>query len=178
VHQGRTGTGPALTPRTGSSRRTPAWIWLFATAAAAYGLDRATKIWAEDRLAGHAPITLIAGVLDLNYTTNSGGAFGLAQSAWWIFAAATIGVSVAIVVGATRIHRTVTGVALGLILGGALGNVIDRVRFGYVVDFVDLYWRDWHFWAFNVADAAITFGVALMILDLLGIGRHRVSRAV
>ena len=51
------------------------------------------------------------------------------------------------------------------IVGGAAGNLIDRVRFGFVVDFVDVYWRDWHFWAFNVADAAITIGVALMILD-------------
>jgi signal peptidase II len=67
---------------------------------------------------------------------------------------------------------------LALIIGGAAGNLIDRLRSGYVVDFVDLYWRDWHFWAFNVADAAITVGVSLMILDLLQIGRHRVSRAV
>ena len=67
---------------------------------------------------------------------------------------------------------------LALIVGGAAGNLIDRIASGYVVDFVDLYWRDWHFWAFNVADAAITVGVSLMILDLLQIGRHRVSRAV
>ena len=67
---------------------------------------------------------------------------------------------------------------LALIVGGAAGNLIDRLRAGYVVDFVDLYWRGWHFWAFNVADAAITVGVSLMILDLLHIGRRRVSRAV
>jgi signal peptidase II len=54
-----------------------------------------------------------------------------------------------------------------LILGGAAGNLIDRVRQGYVVDFVDVYWGDWHFWAFNVADAAISVGVAIIILDLL-----------
>ena len=65
-----------------------------------------------------------------------------------------------------------------MIVGGAAGNLIDRIASGYVVDFVDLYWRDWHFWAFNVADAAITVGVAFMILDLLKIGRRRVPRTV
>ena len=74
--------------------------------------------------------------------------------------------------------RRLARIGLAMIVGGAAGNLIDRIRQGYVVDFVDVYWRDWHFWAFNVADAAITVGVALMILDILGIGRHRVSRAV
>jgi signal peptidase II len=60
---------------------------------------------------------------------------------------------------------------LALILGGAIGNLIDRATAGYVVDFVDVYWRCVHFWAFNVADSAITVGVALMLLDVLGVGR-------
>jgi signal peptidase II len=67
---------------------------------------------------------------------------------------------------------------LAFIVGGAAGNLIDRIAAGYVVDFFDFYWGGWHFWAFNVADVAINVGVGLMILDLLGIGRHRVSRAV
>jgi len=58
-------------------------------------------------------------------------------------------------------------VGLALIIGGAAGNLVDRARQGYVVDFVDAYWHGWHFWAFNVADAAITVGVAVLILDLL-----------
>ena len=66
---------------------------------------------------------------------------------------------------------------LSCILGGAAGNLIDRLTAGYVIDFFDFYWRGWHFWAFNVADAAITVGVGLMILDLLGLG-NRVSRTV
>ena len=73
--------------------------------------------------------------------------------------------------GSTRRScRWITGWAragLALILGGAAGNLLDRARQGYVVDFVDAYWRGWHFWAFNVADAAITVGVAILILDLL-----------
>jgi signal peptidase II len=60
------------------------------------------------------------------------------------------------------------------IAGGAVGNLIDRATVGYVLDFVDVYWRGWHFWAFNVADASITVGVGLMILDILGLG-HRAS---
>ena len=59
-----------------------------------------------------------------------------------------------------------------MIVGGAAGNLIDRIWAGYVVDFVDVYWRDYHFWAFNVADSAITIGVAIMILDMLGVGAH------
>jgi signal peptidase II len=63
-------------------------------------------------------------------------------------------------------HRLARG-GLMLIIGGAAGNLIDRIRHGYVIDFVDAYWRGWHFWAFNVADAAITVGVSIIILDLL-----------
>ena len=62
------------------------------------------------------------------------------------------------------------------VLGGAIGNLIDRATSGYVLDFVDAYWSGWHFWAFNVADAAITVGVIFMILDILGLGR-RIDRA-
>src|SRR5687768_18486850 len=74
--------------------------------------------------------------------------------------------------------QVLTRVGLTLVIGGAAGNLIDRVTAGYVLDFVDLYWGEWHFWAFNVADAAITIGVAVMILELLGLGRIRVSRTV
>jgi signal peptidase II len=73
--------------------------------------------------------------------------------------------------------QRMTRFGLSLIIGGAAGNLIDRVAAGYVVDFVDLYVGSWHFWAFNVADAAITAGVSLMVLDLLGVG-HRVPRTV
>ena len=60
---------------------------------------------------------------------------------------------------------------LALILGGAIGNLIDRATMGYVLDFVDVYWRGFHFWAFNVADSAITVGVTLMLIDAIGVGR-------
>jgi len=59
-----------------------------------------------------------------------------------------------------------------MILGGALGNLIDRLHSGYVVDFVDVYWGDWHFWAFNVADACISIGAVLVFVELLLVKRH------
>ena len=68
-------------------------------------------------------------------------------------------------------------VGLSLILGGAFGNLIDRLHAGYVVDFVDIYWRGWHFWAFNVADASITIGAILVFVELLLVKRH-VSHSV
>jgi signal peptidase II len=67
---------------------------------------------------------------------------------------------------------------LALILGGAFGNLIDRAIAGYVVDFVDVYWGEIHFWAFNVADAAISIGAVLVLLDMIGIGRRHASRPV
>jgi signal peptidase II len=67
---------------------------------------------------------------------------------------------------------------LVFVIGGAAGNLIDRLTAGYVLDFVDVYYGNWHFWAFNVADASITVGVSLMLLDFIGVGRPRVSRAV
>jgi signal peptidase II len=66
-------------------------------------------------------------------------------------------------------------VALMLVLGGAVGNVIDRVRFGYVVDFIDVYYRAWHWPTFNIADSAITIGAVLLVLDALGITWRRQS---
>ena len=81
--------------------------------------------------------------------------------------AAVVGTTAAF--GEAHPYTRLARLGLSLILGGAIGNLIDRLRQGYVVDFVDIYWRNWHFWAFNVADAAITIGVALMILDMMGV---------
>jgi signal peptidase II len=152
------------------ARRLAAWLYL--AASLAYLLDRLTKLWAERSLPG-SPMTIIPGVLRLTYTTNSGGAFGLGESAPWVFAAATLVVAAAIVVASTRLRHTPTAVALGLILGGAAGNFTDRamgdhgVLAGRVVDFIDL-----HVWpVFNVADSAIVIGAVL--LALAGLRRDR-----
>ena len=74
-------------------------------------------------------------------------------------------------------HQLIARIGLALIIGGAAGNLIDRVLTGSVVDFVDVYWGMHHFWAFNVADSAITIGVAIMILDMLG-ARPNVPKTV
>jgi signal peptidase II len=138
-------------------------------------LDRVTKLWAERALAVH-PRDVLGGLVTLRLTTNSGGAFSMGDRAPLFFAAAAIVVCVAIVVTAFRPRPTAHGVALGLILGGALGNLVDRtVRgpglTGRVVDFVDP-----HVWpVFNVADASIVCGAIL--LAVVAFREGRVERA-
>lgn len=139
---------------------------LYATAAVAYALDRVTKLWVEAALAGRAPIEIVPGVLSFNYTTNSGGAFGLGRSTPWLFAGATVLVSVVIVFVSFRLDRRPLALALGLILGGALGNLTDRIvngpgLAGYVIDFIDL--QVWP--VFNLADASIVVGAILLALS-------------
>jgi signal peptidase II len=135
---------------------------LFVTAFLAYGLDRVTKILAESSLPG-APIDLIPGAVTLRYTTNSGGAFSIGQSAPWFFVGVSAVVAIVILATAFRHTTRVVGVSLGLVLGGALGNLTDRVirapgLRGPVVDFIDL-----HVWpVFNLADSAIVVGAILL----------------
>jgi signal peptidase II len=152
---------------------------LFVTAAATYLLDRFTKHWALDSLQDH-PVEVIRGALTLRLVTNAGGAFSLGSGAPWLFAGATFAVSLLIVVTAFR-HRSVLAcVATGLILGGALGNLTDRVTRGSglrgtVIDFVDP-----HIWPiFNVADACIVVGALLLALaGVLGEREERTAAEV
>lgn len=145
---------------------------LFALAGAAYLLDRVTKLWAERTLQEH-PIDVVPGVLTLRFTTNSGGAFSLGQSAPWFFVTATVVVTGLIVLTAFRHTGRLTAAALGLVLGGAMGNLTDRIargpRFsGRVVDFIDL-----HVWpVFNVADTAIVIGALLLAWTSFHDGRR------
>ena len=135
---------------------------LFATAGAAYLLDRLSKVWVEHALT-ERPTDLIPGVLTLRYTTNSGGAFSLGQSAPWLFAGFSIVVATLICVTAFRRRSALASVGLGLVLGGALGNLTDRIvrgpgLRGRVVDFIDF-----HIWpVFNLADAAIVAGALVL----------------
>jgi signal peptidase II len=108
--------------------------------------------------------------LNLTHMKNTGAAFSMfAQAPSLLFVLLGVGVSVWILWWLRRNPhgQTIVAIALCLILGGALGNVIDRVTRGYVVDFIDFYIGDWHFAAFNVADSAISVGAALLILDML-----------
>ena len=154
-------------------------------AAVIVAVDQATKAAVRSAFALHESTTVIPGFFDLTRVHNFGAAFGFMNSADFpykdVVLAAVAGVALVGLgfYGATLpADQRLARFGLALIIGGAAGNLIDRISAGYVLDFADFYWGGWHFWAFNVADAAITIGVSLMILDLLGIGRHRVSRTV
>ena len=147
------------------TRRAPLPLVLLAAAACAYGADRLTKFLAERYLANSPPLVLIPHVVQLNYTLNPGGAFGLGGGQPWIFFGATVAVSIAILAAAPRLTTLPSAIGLGLILGGALGNLTDRLVHGTgvsgkVVDFVDF-----HVWpVFNLADSSIVIGAAIILL--------------
>ena len=137
-------------------------------------LDQLTKLVALERLLPGVPVVVFNGWLSFTLVMNPGLAFGLlgdVPPAWrWVVAALSV---VALLVLARVALRVLPAggwpgrMAVGLIFGGAVGNLIDRARFGAVVDFVDVHWRGWHWPAFNVADSAISIGVVLLALRLL-----------
>jgi len=140
-------------------------LTLYGIAAAVLALDRITKVLAERSLQD-GPVELIPGVLDLRYTTNPGGAFGLFGGIPWLFVAISAAVIIAIVLASRQLPATASAVGLGLVLGGAMGNLIDRaIRgpgfSGEVVDFIDL--QVWPI--FNLADSAIVVGAAVLLLS-------------
>jgi len=148
-------------------------------------LDQIVKAIVRRQIALNESITVIPGFFDLTRVHNTGTAFGFMNTTDFpfktvILALVAIAALAALAMYAATLpaNQWLARIGLALILGGAAGNLIDRITEGYVVDFVDLYWSGWHFWAFNVADASITVGVALMILDLLGAGSRHVSRVV
>ena len=137
-------------------------------------LDQITKTAALAHLIPGHPLVLVDGWLSLTLVMNPGLAFGLLGTvppAWrWVVAALSIVALLVLARVALRVLPTggFTGViAIGLIFGGAVGNLIDRARFGAVVDFIDVYYRDYHWPAFNVADSGITIGVVLLALRLV-----------
>jgi len=149
-------------------------------------LDQAVKALVRPRLDLYESLSVIPGFFSLTRVHNTGAAFGLMNSLDFPFkavvlallqTAALVGLTVYVAMLAPEQRLTRTG--LSFVIGGAIGNLIDRIIYGYVLDFFDFYRGGWHFWAFNVADAAINIGVALMILDMLGVGRlYRVSRTL
>lgn len=137
-------------------------------------LDQLTKVLALQRLAPGMPVDVVDGVFSLTLVMNPGLAFGMLGSmptAWrWLVAVLSMGALTVLTVLGARLLPTggwLTRLALGAIFGGAVGNLIDRGRFGGVVDFLDVHWRGYHWPAFNVADSAISVGVALLALRIL-----------
>ena len=142
-------------------------------------LDQITKALIRPALALHESVVVIPGFVDFTRVHNTGAAFGMLNSVEFPFK--TVVLSLVALIALSGVAWYAASVPLGDrlarvgiagILGGAIGNLIDRAKDGYVLDFVDAYWNGWHFWAFNVADAAITFGVIFMILDIVGVGRR------
>ena len=143
-------------------------------------LDQASKYTATKELILHKAVPLISG---FNFTLayNSGAAFSFLSNAdgWqrWFFISISSAISIAIIIWLFRLsgQRRCLAVGLVLILGGALGNLWDRITLGYVIDFLDVYYQKWHWPAFNVADSAITVGAVLLIVDAIWFDRAEVS---
>jgi len=131
--------------------------------------DQLSKYWVTNilDLPGRGVVPVLP-FFDLLWAPNVGVSMSLlrAENATqtWLLVAATLAIAGGVAWWIARETNLVDAAALGLILGGALGNIVDRARFGHVVDFIDLFWRDHHFYIFNVADAAISCGVAVLLL--------------
>ncbi|MCQ8119769.1 signal peptidase II [Methylomonas rosea] len=153
------------------------WLWISAVTLV---LDQASKLAVDGSMQLFESIPLLP-YFNLTYVHNTGAAFSfLAQAGgWqrWLFAGLAVVMSSIIAVWLHRLqkHETLMAVALSLVLGGAIGNLIDRVAYGYVIDFLDVYYQDWHWPAFNIADSAICIGVGLMLLESFGVGRKVVD---
>lgn len=157
--------------------------WYLGIAAAIFTLDRATKIAIERTFSVYDSMTVIPGFFDLVHTKNRGAAFGMfaeGDSALRTFL--LIGVSVAVLcfisVVLMRPGRAgfpasrLTALGLSLVMGGALGNIYDRIAYGMVTDFLEFYYGSWRFAAFNIADSAITSGAGLLLLDMWRTRKH------
>lgn len=154
------------------------WLWL---ALAVFVLDIATKQIAEALLSYGKPVYLLP-VLDFTLLYNRGAAFSFLanESGWqrWFFTAISLGVSAVLVVWLKKLPRTQIWlpVALTLILGGALGNLFDRLVYGHVIDFISVHWQQSYFPAFNLADSAITVGAIMMAIDVVLEGKREAQR--
>jgi signal peptidase II len=142
------------------------WLWL---SAAVVALDQASKLWIEGSFEPYQRVALINGFFDLTLAYNTGAAFSFLADAggWqrWFFTLLSSLIAVLLVVWLKRLPAgdRLNAAALALIIGGAVGNLIDRLAHGHVIDFLLLYYRQWYWPAFNVADSAISIGVVLML---------------
>lgn len=151
------------------SNRMLKWLWISLLVIV---LDQLTKLWASSALNYGDPVAILPS-FNLTLFFNTGAAFSFLNQAggWqrWLFTIIAITVSSVLLVWMRRLNRSQRwlAVALALVLGGALGNLIDRLYLGHVIDFVDVYYGKWHWPAFNVADSSIFIGVVMLIIDTL-----------
>lgn len=143
-------------------------------------LDQLSKWWIRALFELYEATPLFPG-LQIIYVRNLGAAFSFLSTAggWqrWFFITLSLIASIAIVIWISRLpkQRNLEALGLSFVLGGAIGNLVDRVLLGYVVDFIDVYYQSWHWPVFNVADSAITVGVVIMIVDILFYQRHELN---
>ena len=169
-------TTPVVTPAPEMSPAHVGWMTRGVMGATIIGLlilDQATKLLVRTQVTLNDSIEIVPGLLNFVHVRNTGIAFGflnavpLANKEVLMTGIALVAlVAIGIYTWQIGSGESLPRAGLALILGGALGNLIDRASVGYVVDFVDVYWRNHHFWAFNVADSAITVGACLLILDM------------
>jgi signal peptidase II len=144
------------------------WLWLSSLVVV---LDQITKQFAENTLLLHKPLAVFPG---LNWTLmyNKGAAFSFLSQAggWqrWFFISLSTAISIALIVWLRQLKKDqqVLSAGIAFILGGAIGNLIDRSLYGHVIDFIQVYYKDFYWPAFNIADSAITLGAGLLILDM------------
>lgn len=150
------------------------WLWI---SAIVLGLDQWSKIIIDNSLRLYESISILP-FFNITYVQNTGAAFSFLSDAggWqrWFFAAMAIIISTVLIIWLYRLKKNETflAIALSLVLGGAIGNLIDRVIYGYVIDFIVVFYKSWYWPAFNIADSAISVGVFLMLLESFGVGRH------
>ncbi len=150
-----------------------------AVAAGIVVIDQITKALVRAYVPLYDTMPVVGGFLNLTHVRNSGAAFGFLNAVDFPYKSAILSlvataafVGIAFYAARTSTHERLARFGLCAILAGAVGNLIDRLVFGSVVDFVDVVFGSWHFWAFNVADSAITLGVIAMMIDMMGTGRH------
>ena len=167
-------TGQAGTSARAAWMRPEVWLTILLVI-----LDQLTKLLVLQRIPLHDTVPVIPGFLNLTYVRNTGAAFGMLNASDFAYKPFVVaGLAILALVGILWYAQKFAGDAwparygFVLIVAGAVGNLIDRVTLGFVVDFVDVYVGSWHFWAFNVADAAITVGAILFIADTLFSRRH------
>jgi signal peptidase II len=168
----------AVTGAAERRRATPSW-GIVILAMAVVILDQITKTLVLEHVALFDKVEIIPGLLDVVHIQNAGVAFGILNDVahpqrpilTTLLALLALG-GIVYYSRHIRPEERVARVGLALIFGGAVGNLVDRLRYGHVVDFIDVYAGDWHFWAFNVADASISVGAVLVFVELLFLNRH------